>query len=123
MTENRDVPRDLLNRLIQAVNTICNYPLNDNEQESLISYKGYIYENLKEKYNKLKDEGEDPSIIFNKLKSLLKMHCDDQRGGKNNKKTKKQETVKYMGGNYKVYTGPRGGKYIMHNKSKVYISN
>ena len=50
MTENRDVPRDLLNRLIQAVNTICNYPLNDNEQESLISYKGYIYENLKEKY-------------------------------------------------------------------------
>ena len=123
MTENRDVPKDLLYRLIQAVNKICNYPLNDNEQESLISYKGYIYENLKEKYNKLKDEGEDPSIIFNKLKSLLKMHCDDQRGGKNNKKTKKQETVKYMGGNYKVYTGPRGGKYIMHKGSKVYISN
>ena len=123
MTENRDVPKDLLYRLIQAVNKICNYPLNDNEQESLMSYKGYIYGNLKEKYNKLKDDGEDPSIIFDKLKSLLKMHCDNQRGGKNNKKTKKQESVKYMGGNYKVYTGPRGGKYIMHKGSKVYISN
>ena len=123
MTENRDVPKDLLYRLIQAVNKICNYPLNDNEQESLMSYKGYIYGNLKEKYNKLKDDGEDPSIIFDKLKSLFKMHCDNQRGGKNNKKTKKQESVKYMGGNYKVYTGPRGGKYIMHKGSKVYISN
>jgi hypothetical protein len=123
MTENRDVPKDLLNRLIQAVNANCNYPLNDNEQESLMSYKGYIYGNLKEQYNKFKNEGEDSSIIFEKLKKLLKMHCDNQRGGKNNKNTKKEETVKYLGGNYKVHTGPRGGKYIIHQKSKVYISN
>jgi hypothetical protein len=36
-----------------------------------------------------------------------------------NKKT--NEKFQYKGGNYKVYVGPRGGKYIMHKGSKVYI--
>jgi hypothetical protein len=38
-------------------------------------------------------------------------------GGKNNNKNQKLE----VGGN-KVYTGPRGGKYIMRNGDKVYLN-
>jgi hypothetical protein len=39
-------------------------------------------------------------------------------GGKN-KQTKEKFT--YKGGNYIVHTGPRGGRYINHKGSKVYI--
>ena len=39
-----------------------------------------------------------------------------------NKKKSNQKNVKYMGGNYKVHIGPRGGEYIMYKGSKVYVS-
>lgn len=32
-------------------------------------------------------------------------------------------TVTYRGGNYKVHTGSRGGKYILVNDKKVYIKH
>ena len=31
--------------------------------------------------------------------------------------------VEFNGGNYKVHTGPRGGKYIMHSGKKVYLEH
>ena len=34
---------------------------------------------------------------------------------------KKKAQIKYLGGNYVVHTGPRGGKYIKHLGNKVYI--
>lgn len=30
--------------------------------------------------------------------------------------------ISYGGGKYKVHTGPRGGKYIMVKKQKVYVN-
>lgn len=84
-----------------------------------------IYLDLQNKLEELKKEGNTDDYIKSQLQRLIKMYGDEygvQKGG-NNKKTKKQESVKYMGGNYKVYTGPRGGKYIMHKGSKVYILN
>jgi len=47
-------------------------------------------------------------------------------GGKKNKNNNNQnggakETFNFKGGNYTVHTGPRGGKYINHKGSKVYI--
>ena len=39
-----------------------------------------------------------------------------------NKQTNKiEEKHEYKGGNYTVHVGPRGGKYIMHKGSKIYI--
>jgi hypothetical protein len=41
-----------------------------------------------------------------------------RRGGNN-----KEEKITFEGGNYLVKTGPRGGKYIMHKGSKVYLTD
>jgi hypothetical protein len=48
----------------------------------------------------------------------------NMNGGKknnNNKDKKTNEKYEFKGGNYPVHIGPKGGRYIMHNGSKVYI--
>ena len=123
-----------MSELTTLLNNIFNeaqYKFSDEQIEKIKDGKNSkgiertIYVDLQNKLNELKQEGKTDDYIKSQLRGLIKMYGDEygaQKGG-NNKKTKKQESVKYMGGNYKVYTGPRGGKYIMHKGSKVYISN
>jgi hypothetical protein len=33
------------------------------------------------------------------------------------------ESINYQNKNYKIYTGKKGGKYILKNNKKIYINN
>ena len=45
----------------------------------------------------------------------------NMNGGKKNQDKKTNQTHEYKGGNYPVHIGPKGGRYIMHKGSKIYI--
>jgi len=46
---------------------------------------------------------------------------NNNNNNNNNQNGGAKETFNFKGGNYTVHTGPRGGKYINHKGSKVYI--
>lgn len=101
-----------------------NAELSDNDMDTLLDTKSKLYGDVNGQYNTLKQNEKELDEIERNLTELIrkwKATYGTKTGG--NKKKSKEETVKYLGGNYKVYTGPRGGKYIMHQKNKVYISN
>ena len=95
--------------------------LSDKQKNDLRSKKGSLYYDLKSRFDEL--HGQDADVTTKDLKGLFTMWektYGEKEGG--NKKKSNQKNVKYMGGNYKVHVGPRGGEYIMHKGSKVYVS-
>ena len=106
----------IINKLIEN-----STKLSEKQIDDLRSKKATLYNDLNVRFNELR--GQDADIITKDLTRLFTMWektYGEKVGG--NKKKSNQKNVKYMGGNYKVHIGPRGGEYIMHKGSKVYVS-
>jgi hypothetical protein len=106
----------IINKLIEN-----STKLSEKQIDDLKSKKGSLYYDLKVRFDELR--GQDADVITKDLTRLFTMSektYGEKIGG--NKKKSNQKNVKYMGGNYKVHIGPRGGEYIMHKGSKVYVS-
>jgi hypothetical protein len=108
--------------LTAIINTLIekSTKLTEKQVDDLRSKKGTLYYDLKMRFDELR--GQDADVITKDLARLFTMWektYGEKVGG--NKKKSNQKNVKYMGGNYKVHIGPRGGEYIMHKGSKVYI--
>jgi hypothetical protein len=106
----------IINKLIEN-----STKLSEKQIDDLRSKKGSLYYDLNVRFNELR--GQDADIITKDLTRLFTMWektYGEKVGG--NKKKSNQKNVKYMGGNYKAHIGPRGGEYIMHKGSKVYVS-